>query len=85
MEEGIGPKVLKFKSPKDQGSQGPMVPGSQGPRYLKATFKYELDSKEGPFCSHCFYELYKHPEEINIRCICTVKSKSSQNNLRNFE
>ena len=24
------------------------VPGSQGPRYLKLTFKYELDSKEGP-------------------------------------
>ena len=26
------------------------VPGSQGPRYLKVTFKYELDSKEGPSC-----------------------------------
>ena len=24
--------------------------GSQGPRYLKVTFKYELDSKEGPSC-----------------------------------
>ena len=27
-----------------------MVPGSQGLRYLKLTFKYELDSKEGPSC-----------------------------------
>ena len=25
-----------------------MVPGFNG--YLKVTFKYELDSKEGPFC-----------------------------------
>ena len=34
----------------EQGSEGPMVPGSQGPRYLKVIFKYELDSKEGPSC-----------------------------------
>ena len=27
-----------------------MVPWSLGPRYLKVTFKYELDSKEGPSC-----------------------------------
>ena len=34
-----------------QESQGPEVLGSQGPRYLKVTLKYELDSKEGPSCS----------------------------------
>ena len=33
-----------------QESQGQGVPRSQGPRYLKVTFKYELDSKEGPSC-----------------------------------
>ena len=30
--------------------RGPKVRGSQGPRYLKLTFKYELGSKEGPTC-----------------------------------
>ena len=34
-----------------QESQGPRVAGSQGPRYLKVTFKCELDSKEGPSCN----------------------------------
>ena len=43
MEEGRGPKV--------QESEGPR---SKGPRYLKVTFKYELDSKEGPSCRFCF-------------------------------
>ena len=32
------------------GSEGPRVPESKGPRYLKVVFKYELDSKEGPSC-----------------------------------
>ena len=31
-------------------SKKPKVLGSQGPRYLKVKFKYELDSKEGPSC-----------------------------------
>ena len=31
-------------------SKGPKVKGSEGPRYLKVTFKYKLDSKEGPSC-----------------------------------
>ena len=31
-------------------SRGPTVPGSQGPKFLKLRFKYELDSKEGPSC-----------------------------------
>ena len=43
LEEGKGPSV--------QRSRGPNVPGSKGPRYLKLTFKYEVDSKEGPSCS----------------------------------
>ena len=38
------------EGPRVQRSSGPKVPGSQGPRYLKLTFKYELDSKEGPSC-----------------------------------
>ena len=42
LEEGRGPRV-----PRSKGSK---VKGSQGPRYLKLTFKYELDSKEGPSC-----------------------------------
>ena len=40
--EGRGPRVPR--------SRGLKVPGSQGPGYLKLTFKYELDSKEGPSC-----------------------------------
>ena len=31
----------------------------QGPRYLKVTFKYELDSKEGPSCSSCRLNVVK--------------------------
>ena len=42
LEEGRGPRV-----PRSKGSK---VPGSQGPGYLKLTFKYKLDSKEGPSC-----------------------------------
>ena len=51
MEEGRG-KKLTFP-----GSEGPRVPESKGPRYLKVIFKYELDSKEGPSCSimYVFY------------------------------
>ena len=42
--EGRGPKVQECKGSKVQGSQGPI--------YLKVTFKYELDYKEGPSCSY---------------------------------
>ena len=35
---------------KGKRSKSPKVQGSQEPRYLKRTFKYELDSKEGPSC-----------------------------------
>ena len=42
LEEGRGPRV--------QRSNGSKYQGSQGPRYLKLTFKYELSSKEGPSC-----------------------------------
>ena len=42
LEKGRGPTI--------QRSSGPKVPESQGPKYLKVTFKYELDSKEGPSC-----------------------------------
>ena len=53
--EGRGPRVPRSKSPKVQGFQGPGVPGSQGPGYLKLTFKYELDSKEGPSCCNSIF------------------------------
>ena len=49
VEEERGPRVPR--------SRGLKVPGSKGPRYLKVTFKYELDSKEGPSCS-TFYLLH---------------------------
>ena len=39
------------RGPRVPRSRGPKVPGSQGPGYLKLTFKYKLDSKEGPSCS----------------------------------
>ena len=45
MKKSKSPKVQAF-----QGPGGPKVPKTQGPRYLKLTFKYELDSKEGPSC-----------------------------------
>ena len=58
MEEERGLRVPRSKGPKVHGSQGPLVPrsmgpkvhGFKGPRNLKFTFKYELDSKEGPSC-----------------------------------
>ena len=46
VEEGRGPRVPR--------SRGLKVPESQGPKYLKVTFKYKLDSKEGPSCSIYF-------------------------------
>ena len=49
-EEGRGLRVPRSNGPKVQESQGPGVPRSKGLRYLKLTFKYELDSKEGPSC-----------------------------------
>ena len=56
LEEGRGPRVPRSKCskvPRVPRYRGPKVPGSKGPRYLKLTFKYELDSKEGP---SCFYD-----------------------------
>ena len=60
LEEGRGPRVPRSKGSKVQGpkvprSMGHKVHGSQGPRYLKLTFKYKLDSEEGPSCliDHC--------------------------------
>ena len=42
VEEGRDPRVPRSQCPKAQGSHGPS--------YLKVTFKYELDSKEGLSC-----------------------------------
>ena len=47
VEEG---RCLKVQDSQGPRVQTPKVQGSQGPRYLKVTFKYELDSKEGPSC-----------------------------------
>ena len=53
----------RSKSPKVQGFQVPGVPRSQGSRHLKLTFKYELDSEEGPSCLVLPYNIssYKPP------------------------
>ena len=50
VQESQGQRVPRFT--------GPKVPGSQGPRYLKLTFKYELDSKEGPSCCPLKIQIY---------------------------
>ena len=60
LEEGRGPRVPRSKGSK---VQGPKVPGTQGPKYLKLKLKYELDSKEGPSCYHYVY-VY-----INYQCL----------------
>ena len=44
LKEERGPRVLR--------SKGSKVQGSQEPRFLKLRFKYELDSEEGPSCSN---------------------------------
>ena len=41
-------EVPMSKSPKGSKVLGFQGPRSQGPIYLEVTFKYELDSKEGP-------------------------------------
>ena len=48
--EEVLEEVQESKGSKVPRSRGPKVPGSKGPRYLKLTFKYELDSKEGRSC-----------------------------------
>ena len=50
------------QSPK---SKSPRVKGSEGPRYLKVTFKYKLDSKEGPSC----FEFKKKVKNIKFKLI----------------
>ena len=47
-------EVQESQGPRVSRSRGPKVQGSKGPRYLKLTFKYELDSKEGPSCFYYF-------------------------------
>ena len=56
-EDDTGGDKRKYEEVVEEGrdlriprSQGPKVQGSHGPSYLKVTFKYELDSKEGPSC-----------------------------------
>ena len=52
-------EVQESQGPRVPRSRGPKVPGSKGPGYLKLTFKYELDSKEGPSCfQHSGYPCY---------------------------
>ena len=63
MKEGRGIRVPR--------SMGPKVHGSKGPRYLKFTFKYELDSKEGPSCLDFLfnnYEMYDYKQFKNFDC-----------------
>ena len=54
VQESQGPRVPRYK--------GPKVPGSQGLGYLKLTFKYELDTKEGPSCQILIIaNMFKYP------------------------
>ena len=55
----------RFQSPRVPRSKGSKVQGSQGPRYLKVTFKYELDSKEGPSCYMNSNDLVTHQTHKN--------------------
>ena len=57
LEEGRGPRVAR--------SKGSKVKGSQELRYLKLTFKYELDSKEGPSCLNKFNVTTIYPNITN--------------------
>ena len=57
-------EVKESQDPRVPRSRGPKVPGSQVPGYLKLTFKYELDSKEGPSCSS--FELIFRILTLNI-------------------
>ena len=52
VEEGRDPRVPR--------PQGPKVQWSHGPSYLKVTFKYELDSKEGPSCSAKIFKSFQN-------------------------
>ena len=77
---GMYEEVLKKgKGPRVPRSKGSKVQGSQGPRYLKLTFKYELDSKEGPSCyqsilQSCTLVGLKYDLRI-VKCqICSMKS-----------
>ena len=70
VEEGRDPRVPR--------SQGPKVQGSHGPSYLKVTFKYELDSKEGPSCFHLFYVIYDG-DLMNEKIVNIVRNQVSTN------
>ena len=59
-------EVQESQGPRVQRSRGPKVPGPQGPRYLKLTFKYELDSKEGPSCHFYFFVMVIKLNELQI-------------------
>ena len=65
----------RFQSPRVPRSKGSKVQGSQGPRYLKVTFKYELDSKEGPSCLDLkfMFSLKFSTECLNIFHFATFK------------
>ena len=58
LEEGRGPRV-----PRSMGSK---VQWSQGPRYLKLTFKYKLDSKEGPSCIMFIFNIISLKELVGM-------------------
>ena len=52
-------EVQESQGPRVPRARGPKVKGSEGPGYLKLTFKYELDSKEGPSCLCISYKNQK--------------------------
>ena len=78
MEEGRGPRV-----PRSKGSK---VHGSQGPRYLKLKFKYELDSKVGPSCFHYIdsHSIYNLLVKIGLLCVLNIKEQLEEKLVQNM-
>ena len=75
---GGGPKVLKSKSPKVQGSQGPI--------YIKVTFKYKLlplvflklSRSKLKFCQHGI-GIYIVICNIHVSCLSFIRAKVTLN------
>ena len=53
--------------------KGSKVQGSQGPRYLKLTFKYELDSKEGILFNLFTYGYVNYAKSVMETFLCVDK------------
>ena len=85
-------EVQESKGPRVPRSRGPKVPGSKEPRYLKLTFKYELDSKEGPSCFiwlYCKYQsklsqIFQKLQEFRIMQQNNMQGRKRDHHLHKF-